>query len=61
MLGQMNIFQIETPEKPSICFNCYYECKGKCCGYHSKYQDMSIPQNGCEWFDGVSVELLEKR
>lgn len=54
MTGQMTIWDIPLNTEPSKCYDCYYMCLGKCACWHSKYEDMDVPQNGCEWFDGIS-------
>lgn len=54
MNEQLTIWDIPQITESSKCLNCYWECKGKCACWHSRYEDMDIPIKGCDWFDGLS-------
>lgn len=63
MQGQMSIFDLDQEEHTSICKDCFYECKGVCVCWHSRYEDMRIPIKGCDLFDGVTggIDLARLR
>lgn len=45
--------QITLAQTFSLCTRCYWECKGICENWQSKYEDKPIPITPCEYYDSI--------